>query len=99
MGGNKLRVALGASVAVTVVAAFPAVAGAEVSARPSGWGPVVNLSRTAPLGTLVPTSAAVDARGDVLAVWVNTRTRTSPLMAVYHRAGGRWTSRPVPGSR
>lgn len=90
---------VGFSLGLAVAATLPGAA--AVAARPPapGWGRVVNLSGTAPLGTLVPTSAAVDARGDMLAVWVHTNGSGAPLMAAYRHAGRRWTTRAVPGSR
>lgn len=92
-------VSLVLGVAATGVAGLAGPTLAARPARATGWGPAVNLSRAAPLGTLVPTSAAVDARGDMLAVWVHTNGPGHPLMAAYRPAGHRWTTRAVPGSR
>lgn len=93
---TAISLVLGVTAAST--AWLPGATAAAVPAA-AGWGRVVNLSRTAPLGTLVPTSAAVDARGNMLAVWVHTDGSGAPLMAAYRHAGRRWTTRAVPGSR
>ena len=91
------------SAAVGLVAVAVAATGSPRSAgdvRASGWGPVATLSRPAPFLTLVPTSAAVDARGDVVALWVRTDGSGAPLMAAFRRAGHGWvTPKAVPGSR
>ena len=85
---------------VVVAVAATGSPGSAGDVRASGWGPPVSLSRPAPYLTLVPTSAAVDAHGDILAVWVRTDGSGSPLMVAYRRAGHGWvTPRAVPGSR
>jgi len=77
------------------VATVPAtgVAGRQVS-----WGPVVNLSRTAP-ATYGP-DVAVDADKNTLTVWVRGNGDRSRVMAAWRRSGSAWSApRRVPGTR
>jgi hypothetical protein len=97
----RLTTKIGSATVGLVVVAVAAAAspGSTGAVRASGWGPVETLSLPAPFLTLVPTSAAVDSRGDTLAVWVRTDGSGAALMAGYRRAGQAWVTNPVPGSR
>lgn len=73
-----------------------AVAGTTTAA--ADWGRVVNLSAPERSWNLLPTSAAIDARGNTLAVWIDAGARR--VVTAYRPHGGAWR-RPVavPGSR
>lgn len=86
-------------VLATGLATLPAPAESAV-VHPQAWGPAVNLSPVAPSWNLLPTSAAIDVHGDVLAVWVHTDENGAALMAAFRAAGHKWRSPvAVPGSR
>lgn len=77
------------------LAAVPASGAAE---RQVSWGPVENLSRTAP-ATYGP-DVTVDADENALAVWVRGNRARSRVMAAWRRSGSAWSApRRVPGTR
>lgn len=98
---RRVRKLFIASVAVLAAGLATSPAPTESAAvHPQAWGPAVNLSPGAPSWNLLPTSAAIDVHGDVLAVWVHTDDSGAALMAAFRAAGHKWRSPvSVPGSR
>lgn len=72
--------------------------GATASQQAADWGPVVNLTGGEPVGSVVPTAAAISVRGTSVAVWVDDSR--SALMAAFRPKDKAWRSPVVvPGSR
>ena len=94
----KLSTASGAVLTTCLAVLLPSAEAESVHLQ--AWSPAVNLSRAAPSWDLLPTSAAIDAKGDALVVWVHTRRDGSALMSAFRAAGHEWRSPvTVPGSR
>ncbi len=91
-----ISIVLGVAAAGTTASVGPV--GAAGNAAVADWGRVVNLSAPEGSWSLLPTSSAIDSRGNTLAVWINGGERR--VMTAYRPQGGAWR-RPVavPASR